>query len=382
MSGSNKQERFCRLIALPFFLIFLLYVIYSGATARSQSLAQGRISTTPTTTSTSTTTSSTTETEEATTTAAAQATVPTAPAAVPDHLPSFLSKLWRSAATDHDFSDDEKRWTRTWTDLNPYLRTELLTDQSGEAFIRSRYGRTRPDIVAVFTGLRIPILRADLLRYLVLLAEGGIWSDLDAECTLEIAKWNITEPKQVGAKGELTQGGGGGDDSSIDMIVGLEFDMDWRGVGQIASQFTNWVIAARPSSHHLQFVVDSVIGRLRQIAEDNKVDISGITLDMLSNVVDVTGPKMMTVSILKSLSVMMGHTVDDRHFHGIKSPQLIGDLLVLQGNAFASAQNGYPHDQGDQYIAHHYNGAWKKEADAARERRKKLEEAKKAGNGT
>ena len=198
------------------------------------------------------------------------------------------------------------------------------------------------------------------------MSEGGIWSDLDVTCETEIAKWNVSSQPS----------------SKLDMIIGLEFDMEYREGQQVSSQFTNWVMAARPSSRHLQYVVDSIIAQLRQIVDENGLDgFSGITLDMLSDVVDVTGPKSMTISILQSLGRTLGRSLDDRDFHGTKSPLLIGDVLILQGNAFAAAQNWFPMDQGKAYITHHYSGSWKAEGDAARERRKTLQESQTSAPG-
>jgi hypothetical protein len=107
-------------------------------------------------------------------------------------------------------------------------------------------------------------------------------------------------------------------DHEIDMIVGLEFDIEWRGPGtQVASQFTNWVFAARLSSHNLKVVVDAVVETIKDSARSNRVSIAELTLVMLPiDVVNVTGPKIMTIQILKSPGQLLGRTVDDRDFSG------------------------------------------------------------------
>ncbi|KAF7718508.1 Alpha-1,6-mannosyltransferase [Penicillium ucsense] len=273
--------------------------------------------------------------------------VKTAIAQIPD-------KVWHSAKTHH-VSENQLAWINSWTDVNPAHREELLTDASGEAFVEAHYQHTRPDIVEVYKELRIPILKADLLRYLAVLAEGGIWSDLDVSCDKAVADWVPPEYQ----------------DQKIDMIVGLEFDLDWRGPGtEVASQFCNWAFAARPSSRNLQVVVDTVIRVLKDIAHTNHVGISGIILEMLSDVVNVTGPKIMTVALMDSLTQLLGREVDDRDFAHIKHPKLVGDLLIMPGVSFAALQNGNPKDQGDALVSHHYEGSWK-QADAEAKERKK-----------
>lgn len=67
----------------------------------------------------------------------------------------------------------------------------------------------------------------------------------------------------------------------------------------------------------------------------------------------------MTVSLLKSLALDLNAPVDDRNVSTLKRPVLVGDLLVQPGAAFAAAQNGYPKDQGPNFVTHHYAGSWK-----------------------
>ncbi|RAL02479.1 glycosyltransferase family 32 protein [Aspergillus ibericus CBS 121593] len=269
-------------------------------------------------------------------------------------ISGISDKVWQSAKTTH-LSDDQHDWIDSWLAKNPSFRYELLTDTSAVTFVRTHYAM-RPDIIEVFETLPIPILRADLLRYLLVLAEGGIWSDLDVTCDTPVADWVPAEYK----------------DDKIEMIVGLEFDFEWRGEGtQVASQFCNWVFAAPPSSRVLQVVVDAVVAKIKEIAALNRVPIQDLTLEMLPiDVVDVTGPKIMTIAVLDSLHQLLGRTVDDRDFHAIKKPKLIGDVLIMPGVAFAAAQNGYPQDQGNALVTHHYAGSWK-EADAEAKEKKK-----------
>ncbi|RAH67314.1 glycosyltransferase family 32 protein [Aspergillus aculeatinus CBS 121060] len=286
----------------------------------------------------------------------------TLPSSHPDTVNTAIAgitdKVWHSSKTP-ELSGDQIGWINSWLLKNPAFRHELLTDGSALTFVRARYGATRPDIVEVYEKLPIPILRADLLRYLIVLAEGGIWSDLDVTCDTEVAAWVPPEYQT----------------SNIDMIVGLEFDFGWRGAGtEVASQFCNWVFAARPGSRNLAAVVDAVVAKLKEIAALNGVGVDQLTLEMLPvDVVNVTGPKIMTIALLDGLKGLLGRVVDDRDFHGIKSPKLVGDLLIMPGNAFAAAQNGFPTDQSPALVSHHYAGSWK-QADAEAKERKKQQE--------
>lgn len=266
-------------------------------------------------------------------------------------------KIWHTAKDIH-VSQQQQEWLDSWIAVNPSMRQELLTDRSSENFVRAHYQAIRPDIVDVYEQLSIPILRADLLRYLIILAEGGYWSDLDVSCDKKVAEWIPAEYRN----------------SNIDLVVGLEFDFEYRGPNvEVASQFCNWVFMAPPSSRSLQITVDNIVANLTRIAQDNGVDVRDITMEMLpQDVVNITGPKIMTISILEGLGKLLGRTVDDRDFSGIKHPKLVGDVLIMPGVSFAAMQNGFPQDQGDQLVTHHYEGSWKF-ADAEAKDKKKLQ---------
>ncbi|OQD88750.1 hypothetical protein PENANT_c003G10403 [Penicillium antarcticum] len=273
-------------------------------------------------------------------------------------ISNIPDKVWHSAKTD-SISENQRQWVNSWSSSTPECRQELLTDRSGEAFVRAYYQETRPDIVEVIETLSIPILRADLLRYLIVLAEGGYWSDLDVTLDKPLSDWVPSEYKG----------------RNIDMIVGLEFDFAYRGPeAEVASQFCNWVFAAQPSSRNLLVVVNAVINKLKEIATANHVSIAGITLEMFKDVVNVTGPKIMTIALLESLGQLLNRTVDDRDFSGIKHPKLVGDVLIMPGVSFAAAQNGFPTDQGDALVTHHYEGSWKQADAEAKERKKQKEQ--------
>ena len=95
---------------------------------------------------------------------------------------------------------------------------------------------------------------------------------------------------------------------------------------------------------------------------------------MLSDVVNVTGPEIMTIAILESLDQLLGRTVGHRDFSGIKHLKLVGVILIRPGASFAVAQYGYLTDQGDALIPHHYEGSWKQADAEAKGRNKQAEQ--------
>lgn len=262
-------------------------------------------------------------------------TTTSAPASpIPTKIPE---KLWYKVDAN-GLTDQFRDYTDSCIKNNPKFHAEFITDAWGDDFIKKHF-EYRPDIVENFLAISIPIVKADLLRYLVLYEQGGIWNDLDVSCEAPIDEW-IPEQYTTNAH----------------VVVGMEFDADdWE------RQFASWTIMARPKSPHLLTVIEDTLEGLLQKADELKVGIQHLKLDMIDDVVDVSGPQRMTRSILKSLSNMLGQSVDWKDISHVSEPRLIGDVLVLPDYAFADAMNQIYGDKksGRKLVAHHYAGSWK-----------------------
>jgi mannosyltransferase OCH1-like enzyme len=84
--------------------------------------------------------------------------------------------------------EDLRRYITTWTSLNPDYRYEMLTYRPGLAFVKQNY-RDQPLIVRMYKRIGDLIMRANMLRYLLILKEGGLYTDLDTDCTKPIWTW-------------------------------------------------------------------------------------------------------------------------------------------------------------------------------------------------
>lgn len=89
-------------------------------------------------------------------------------------------KLWYKVGP-RGINNETREWINTCLEQNPTFEHQIMTDSSGDAFVINKFGH-RPDIVETYLALSVPIVKADLLRYLLLFSEGGIWSDLDVSC--------------------------------------------------------------------------------------------------------------------------------------------------------------------------------------------------------
>ncbi|KAF7953436.1 uncharacterized protein EAE97_000835 [Botrytis byssoidea] len=273
--------------------------------------------------------------------------------------PGFPKKLWYKVGPQ-GVSDEAKRFRHHCLDINPGYTYEVLTDAFADEYVWTWFSH-RPDILDTYFSLSIPILKADLLRYLILYAYGGVWFDLDVSCEdIPIDAWVLEEHREA------------------NLVVGLEFDYDYQEDTAMYSQFASWTIMAKPGSPHLIQVINDILDELNEIARRNEVSIEGIELSMISDVVDITGPKRMTWGIIKSLKEILGRELDDRDVGELRSARLIYDVLILPGNAFAGTQNGFKKEKGKVFVNHHYAGTWKNkfggEAEKGSEKEKEIEE--------
>jgi hypothetical protein len=102
-----------------------------------------------------------------------------------------------------------------------------------------------------------------------------------------------------------------------------------------------------------------VIKALEDSATQNNVTVADLSMEMISDVVDVTGPQAMTRALLQNLELEMGLPMGRDNITNITQPTLFQDVLVLPNAAFAAGQAGWPKDRGPYLVEHHYAGTWK-----------------------
>jgi alpha 1,6-mannosyltransferase len=225
---------------------------------------------------------------------AAPVTVSVISSAVPTSSVSAIpEKIWYKLGPK-GLSDDSKQWIGDCLMKNPTYRFEALTDDTGELYVKKYYD-SRPDIVETYLAIPIPILKSDFLRYLILYNDGGVWNDLDVSCEeIPMQEWI---PKQY--------------KEETGLVVGLEFDWAWENDNFLHSQFASWTVMAKPRSPHMLMIIEDILEDFRQKCKEHSIKLQDLKLDMIGDVVDLTGPKRMTRGIVKSLELIL--TIDDRY---------------------------------------------------------------------
>ncbi|GME64182.1 Initiation-specific alpha-1,6-mannosyltransferase [Neofusicoccum parvum] len=105
-------------------------------------------------------------------------------------LLAFPKKIWQIShfppGQEPAFIDEYRmRWAQT----HPNYQYECLNESTEDAFVQKAFSNYR-DIRQTYNFIKQdPILRADFLRYLILLAEGGVYTDVDTQPIRPIEDW-------------------------------------------------------------------------------------------------------------------------------------------------------------------------------------------------
>lgn len=227
-----------------------------------------------------------------------------------EHSPLFPRKIWQTSRTGPSGLDEKDRKAiQSWVKINQKHRYEILTQYSAESYVKDRFSH-RPDIQETFVDLQDPILRADFIRYLVLLGDGGVYSDIDTTSLIPIEDW---VPSAYVNK--------------VNLVVGVEYDKldggrwgDWT----LDLQFCTWAILAKPGHLLMEMAVDRVVAGLKALARQQETTISGIRPSFME-VLNTTGPALFTEAVIEGLAHTTGTNFTWHNITGITESKLVGD---------------------------------------------------------
>jgi hypothetical protein len=76
--------------------------------------------------------------------------------------------------------------TKTWIDMNQEYEYRYFDDKMLENFVLSEYGKEWHNIIL---NCPIPVMKADIWRYLIIQKYGGVYVDIDTECLNPLKSW-------------------------------------------------------------------------------------------------------------------------------------------------------------------------------------------------
>ncbi|KAF1995955.1 glycosyltransferase family 32 protein [Amniculicola lignicola CBS 123094] len=270
---------------------------------------------------------------------------------VESKFPAYIWQTWKYQPSQGEFKEEFREAEASWTIHHPSFVHEVITDQVAVHLIRHLYASV-PEVIEAYHALPLPVLKADFFRYLILLARGGIYSDIDTSALKSAADW---VPKEVGS-------------DTYGMVIGIEADPDrpdWADWYSRRIQFCQWTIQSKPGHPVLVDVVANITQETlkRQSEGHLNKDHNGI--------IEFTGPAVWTDTIFHffnnpdffDMSTSKGN-ISWEHFTGMKSPKKVGDVIILPITSFSpgiKTMNAGEEDDPMAFVKHQFEGTWKPE---------------------
>ena len=266
-------------------------------------------------------------------------------------LGHFPRKIWQTWKVDPlGFEERDLTRARTWVAKNPGHRYEVLTDQNDIGYVEFHFGPNglnRPDIVHLYKSISAKIIKADLLRYMVMYVEGGVYTDIDVEALRPIDRF-IPDRYHP---------------ADIDMVIGVEIDQPFfhnhHILGKKSQSFCQWTFMCKPRLPVMLQLIENIMRWLNDVAARQRVPISDVVLDF-DDVIIGTGPSAFTGAILAEMSRRAGRQITWSFFHNMAESKLVGGVLVLPVDAFAAGQghsDSGNHEARAALVRHHYHAS-------------------------
>ncbi|KAH7361141.1 initiation-specific alpha-1,6-mannosyltransferase [Pyrenochaeta sp. MPI-SDFR-AT-0127] len=265
--------------------------------------------------------------------------------------PAYIWQTWKYTPAQGEFEEMFREPEASWSIHHPSFVHEVITDNVAVHLIRHLYASV-PEVLEAYNSLPLPVLKADFFRYLILLARGGIYSDIDTSALKSAADWI---PNDVPA-------------NSYGMVIGIEADpdrADWAEWYSRRIQFCQWTIQSKPGHPILVDVVANIT------QETLKRKDAGMLTKDHKGIIEFTGPAVWTDSIFAffnnpdyfDMSTSKGN-ITWENFTGMKAPKKVGDVIVLPITSFSPGIKtmgaGEP-DDPMAFVKHNFEGTWKPE---------------------
>lgn len=268
---------------------------------------------------------------------------------------TFPNKIWQTWKVGPlAFEQRDLDTARSWTKKNPDWRYEVLTDGNDLRYVEWHYGPegfNRPDIVQFYGNVKAAIVKADLLRYLVMYAEGGIYADIDVEALKPLSKFIPSDRYDI---------------KDIDMVVGVEIDEpDWKDhpiLGPKSRSFCQWTFMCKPQLPVMMKLVEQIMAWLNGVAEEQGVDLAAVELSF-DQIISGTGPSAFTNAILAQMNLQKespNQEITWDLFHDLSESKVVSRVLVLTVEAFAAGQghsDSGNHEARAALVRHHYHAS-------------------------
>lgn len=245
------------------------------------------------------------------------------PYSMKSKFPPYIWQTWKYTPADGRFQEEYRGPEASWTEKHPEFIHEVVTDDVAVQLVRHLYAAI-PEVHQAYEALPQPVLRADFFRYLILLARGGVYSDIDTTALKPVFEW---VPAAVAP-------------SSYGLVIGIEADPDrpdWQDWYARRIQFCQWTIQAKPGHPVL---VDIVAAITEETVRRQRAGTLSAAAEI--DVMEFTGPAIWTDTIFEFFNnpdyfdmATSAANITWKQFTGMTQARKVGDVIVLPITSFS-----------------------------------------------
>jgi alpha 1,6-mannosyltransferase len=261
-------------------------------------------------------------------------------------FPAYIWQTWKNTPASGDFDEAFRDPEASWTQLHPTFVHEVITDSVAVHLMRHLYASV-PEVLEAYAALPLAVQKADFFRYLILLARGGIYSDIDTKALKPATDWVPAEVPR----------------SSYGMVIGIEADPDrpdWADWYSRRIQFCQWTIQSKPGHPVLRDIVANITMETLSRKKSGKLTKNH------EDIVEFTGPALWTDTVFRffndaeffDMSTSKGN-ITWEHFTGMKSAKKVGDVVVLPITSFSPGVRTMGAGEDDDpmaFVKHNFEG--------------------------
>ncbi|KAE8152024.1 nucleotide-diphospho-sugar transferase [Aspergillus avenaceus] len=267
-------------------------------------------------------------------------------------FPAYIWQTWKYTPDSLWFGEQLRSAEATWTELHPGFVHQVVPDDTQRYLIKYLYSAI-PDVFEAYNSLPLPVLKADFFRYLILLARGGIYSDIDTSALQPASDWLPSEY----------------DLSTVGFVVGIEADPDrpdWHDWYSRRIQFCQWTIQSKPGHPILRDIVAYITEETLRMKKTGILKVG----KMDKTIVEYTGPAAWTDAIFRyfnnpdyfNIEPGSTHNVTYEDFTNQKEWKKVGDVVVLPITSFSPGVMQMGAEDVDHpmaFVKHDFEGTWK-----------------------
>jgi alpha 1,6-mannosyltransferase len=263
-------------------------------------------------------------------------------------FPAYIWQTWKYAPSSYWFDEDLRGLEASWTELHPKFTHEVISDENQRHLIQYLYGSV-PDVFEAYDSLPLGVMKADFFRYLVLLARGGIYSDIDTTALKPAHSWL---PEEL-------------DRSTIGFIVGIEADPDrddWHDWYSRRLQFCQWTIVSKPGHPILRDMVATVTEQALRMKRAGILKVG----HMDKTIMEFTGPGAWTDAVFRYFNnpsyfnIQPGDkNITYEDFSHQTTHRKVGDVVVLPITSFSPGvgqMGAGDTDDAMAFVKHNFEG--------------------------